>query len=248
MVRAENLLITSSSCWSKSASRNFIVGWMMKNVNKDLHKAAEDMNAEYLLEIAEYGAWWECTMADDPERNTALHRLVINCMTDEHYHKEAGRLRLQYDKIEGEYTTKSRLRKFCESKFQVEQLKGEVSTLKGQTATESACLGALLLGGADPRYLNAAGQTAIDLAKDKRPEVLYQLEKHLEWLEMKEAAEEAEEEAPRPPGGRDSLTGLYVRDAIFGNKQRTMYEAIAKQNKAEERKKLEKLLHPDVEV
>jgi len=48
MVREENLLFTSATVWSKSHSRDWVTGWMMQNINYDLHVMAADQDASRL--------------------------------------------------------------------------------------------------------------------------------------------------------------------------------------------------------
>jgi len=223
MVRTENLVTSSSTCWSRAKARSgpwgAIVGWVMSNVNEDMHTAAVEQNLDLLREIAEYGCWSECTIADDPEGNTALHKAVLACTEYSVYVSEAKRLKIKKNKETDDYTERSGWRKHCQSKYQVEKLKDEVQDWRNKRIIDRMCVGLLCKCGGDPRMANKNGVTVLELANSfgVHPEVLTTLEHAVEDLEMAEELAMAEAMKEAKVTGR-SLTGLDVRGKLGHNR------------------------------
>merc|ERR1712072_1051735 len=102
----------------------------MANPNSDMHTAAHDLDAEQLKELAEYGAWMECTLANDARKDTPLHRAFRNCPDYAEYEAEAARLRIKKDPIGKDYLVlpfpregypkvrKSGLKSLCKTEYQ----------------------------------------------------------------------------------------------------------------------------------
>lgn len=211
----------------------------MSNVNADMHKAVEEQNLDVLREIADYGAWIECTLADDASANTALHKAVMACTDMTDFETEAKRLKIKKSPETFEYGTRSGWRNKCRTRYQIEKLKDEVQTWRNKRITESGVIGYLCLARADPRLLNADGMSALELADGKHPEILGdhlclsnasclehvcrpdvqpisdQLMRQQADLELREQLAEAEQEVHKDTEGMNTTTGLFIRDKYF---------------------------------
>jgi hypothetical protein len=215
---------------------------MMRNVNRDMHKCAEEQDMEMLEAIADYGAWMECTMADDPCGNTALHKAVLACTDYDEFKAEAKRLKLRKCPETMDYTLASGLRKFCTTKFQLAKLGDEIVEWKEKRARDVGCIGLLCLAKADPRLVNKEGKTALELAASKHPEVIDQLTRQIADMELREELEEAGEEVHKVAAEMNDKTGLYERGAYYMRdlmKKQKAEDKKAKQANAKEEAKLE---------
>lgn len=209
------MILNSSSCWSRSKSRSWLTAYFMSNVNADLHKAVSEADLDVLRAVADYGAWMECTLADDPSRNTALHKAVLACTDYKDYVIEAKRLKIKKNKETMEYGTQSGWKKLCETEYQVEKLKDEVQIWRNNRIKEAAVIGYLCLARADPRLVNADGMTALEMCDGKHPEILDQMMRQQADLELRERLAEAWQTVHKHAEGMSTTTGLFIRDKYF---------------------------------
>jgi len=197
----------------------------MKNVNIDLHAAAENHDSRMLENICEYGAWTECTLQDDPMKDTALHRCVLSCADYLDFVSEAERLQMIKLDDTKDYLNKmwkpvgSKLKRLVKTEYQKDKLTEEIRVWHERRNEAMKCLGWLCLLECDPRLCNAEGQTVLDLCATKHPEVQDHIRRQWEWMdkrdvELEEAAADPEYEM-RMPRRRDKNTGLYERDRFF---------------------------------
>lgn len=168
-------------------------------------------------------------------KDTALHRAVRNCPDYAEYEAEAARLRIRKDPIGKDYLVipwpregypkvqKSGLKSLCKTEYQRFKLKQEILDWNHERFNAMKCIGYLCLAEADPRLYNAEGQTPLDIARTKHPEIQMQLQKQLEWMTERDeyeimVANDPDPEAYIPPcPDRDEETGIFYicKDQTF---------------------------------
>ena len=168
-------------------------------------------------------------------KDTPLHRAVRNCPDYAEYEAEAARLRIKKDPIGKDYLVlpwpregypkvrKSGLKSLCKTEYQRWKLKQEILDWNHERFNAMKCIGYLCLAEADPRLYNAEGQTPMDIARTKHPEIQLQLQKQSEWMAERDeyeimVANDPDPEACIPPcADRDEETGIYYvcKDQTF---------------------------------
>ena len=155
--------------------------------NADMLKAAKEHDADMLRSVVECGAWMDYYDAEDELKNTALHLAVFECQDRKDYLYEAERLGLKITEHGCDLVTKIK----PATQAAKDKLAEDIQAWKTRHDTDLACVQALCDGDADPRAPNAEGQSPLDLAKNKDPEIIMCLED--QKLRLEKLAKEAQE-------------------------------------------------------
>jgi len=166
----------------------------MSVTNRDLLKAARERDVELLGSCTEHGASME--YSEDADMNTALHIIIQGVWNYNEYLAEAERLGL---------TVNLEMRVRCDLTSRLnpgnraarKKLKEDIKEWNQRHLQDIEMVEILLLQGyADPRMENAAGVTALDLARDADPDLKMILEDRVRLLinEEEQAKEEAEDD------------------------------------------------------
>ena len=155
--------------------------------NADMLKAAKEHDADMLRSVVECGAWMDYYDAEDELKNTALHLAVFECQDRKDYLYEAERLGLKITEHGCDLVTKIK----PATREAKQKLEEDIQAWKEKHDTDLACVQALCDGHADPRALNTKGQTPLEFAKNKDPEIIRCLENQI--IQLEELAKQQEE-------------------------------------------------------
>jgi len=175
--------------------------WMMQAMNNDLLNGAQDQERDpnILRLAAEHGAWPDVI---DRHGNTPLHLAIMACPAEAEARHEAAMLGLSVksslEPLGGTMTCELPLPGFAKKAIKKKIAAWATKLQRNADILDVLCRISL----ADPAIPNNEGKTCFDLAEDKFPYIMHQLQEqvvHLEHVaEQLAIVEEDEEYEPEP--------------------------------------------------
>jgi hypothetical protein len=126
------------------------------------------------------------------------------------------------------------LTRMC-GRYQMDKLKEEIRVWHQRRVEAMTCLAYLCRMDADPRFVNAAGESVLDLCSTKHPEVQDQIQQQWDWMVKKDGYLERAASDPEfviPECKKRNFLGVFPRDRFF------MHEYQKAVAKAEAKKKV----------